>query len=155
MIVLSDCAVTVSNAKQAAQWWTEKLGFAVHTVGQGGHAVMVAPPGDKFVLHLCEGFGPVEPGNSGVGFVTDELEPLVARMQASGVRFAEPLTKTSWGGFAKFEDPDGNVYWLMGAAAAFVRAEGKRRAPGRAAPRRPGGRRKNSSGRPTARRSRT
>ena len=129
MIALADCAVTVSNATEAARWWTEKLGFAVHRVGGTDHAVMVAPPGDRFILHLCEGFEPVEPGNTGIAFVTDDLDGMVQRMEAAGVEFPQPLTKESWGAMAKFADPDGNVYWLMGAPTALVRAESKRRAP--------------------------
>jgi len=123
MIALADCSIAVSDAKAAAVWWNEKLGFAVHWVGQGDHALMVAPPGDRFVLHLCEGFEPVQPGNSGVAFVTDDLEGMVRRMEGAGVRFSEPLQKEAWGGMAKFEDPDGNVYWLLGAPASFIRKE--------------------------------
>lgn len=130
MIALADCAVMVSDTKTATRWWVEKLGFAVHRVGGSDHSVMVAPPGDKFVLHLCAGFGPVEPGNSGIAFMTDDIEALVARMGAAGVEFPEPLRKEAWGSIAKFADPDGNVFWLLGAPAAFVRAEARRRAPG-------------------------
>jgi len=127
MIAVSDVAVTVRDANASAAWWHEKVGFEVHTIGApGGHAVMVAPPGDRFVLHLCEGIEPVEPGNTGIGFVTDELEELVRRMEASGVRFTEPLRKESWGGMAKFCDPDGNVFWLLGAPTRFIRTETRR-----------------------------
>ena len=129
MIALADCAVTVSDAQRAAKWWTEKLGFAVHRVGTGEHSVMVAPPGDKFVLHLCAGCEPVEPGNTGIAFMTDEIDRLVARMEARGVQFPEPLKKESWGAMAKFADPDGNIFWLLGAPASFVRQERDRRAP--------------------------
>lgn len=129
MIALADCAVAVSDAKAAARWWRESLGFAVHVVGQGDHAVMVAPPGDRFVLHLCEGFEPVQPGNSGIAFVTDDIEGVVRQMRSAGVTFPEPLKKESWGGMAKFADPDGNVYWLLGASTSFVRKEATRRAP--------------------------
>ena len=129
MIALADCAVTVSNTQRATQWWTEKMGFAVHKVGESEHSVMVAPPGDRFVLHLCAGFEPVEPGNTGIAFMTDDIDGLVARMEAAGVRFPEPLRKESWGGIAKFADPDGNVFWLLGAPTAFVRSEAARRAP--------------------------
>jgi catechol 2,3-dioxygenase-like lactoylglutathione lyase family enzyme len=134
MIALADCAISVSNAKEAAQWWSDHLGFAVHRVGNGAHGVMVAPPGDRFVLHLCEGFETVQPGNSGIAFMTDEIEALVARMEGSGVRFTEPLRKESWGSFAKFADPDGNIYWLLGSSTAFVRTEATRRAPSRPGP---------------------
>lgn len=130
MLTLADVAVTVTNAKTSADWWVQNLGFGVHTVGEpGGHAIMVAPPGDHFVLHLCEGFEPVEPGNTGIAFVTDAIETLVARMVAGGVRFPQPLTRESWGAMAKFADPDGNVFWLLEAPTAFIRAESVRRAP--------------------------
>jgi len=126
---LADCAVTVSDTKRATDWWVEKLGFAVHKVGNGEHSVMVAPPGDRFVLHLCAGFEPVAPGNTGIAFMTDDIERIVARMVAAGVAFPEPLRKESWGSIAKFSDPDGNVFWLLGAPTAFVRIEARRRAP--------------------------
>jgi catechol 2,3-dioxygenase-like lactoylglutathione lyase family enzyme len=129
MIALADCAVTVSDTRKATDWWVEKLGFAVHKVGSGDHSVMVAPPGDKFVLHLCAGFEPVEPGNTGIAFMTDDIDGLVARMEARGVQFPEPLRKESWGAIAKFSDPDGNVFWLLGAPSSFVRAAAKLRAP--------------------------
>lgn len=149
MLALSDCAVAVSNAERSARWWKEKLGFAVHRVGSSRHAVMVAPPGDRFILHLCEGFDSVEPGNTGIAFVTDDIDGWVRRMAAAGVPFPSPLKKESWGGMAKFSDPDGNVYWLLGAGTSFIRSEVGRRAPspktavrpagsrGRSAPRRP------------------
>ena len=159
MISLADVAVPVTNAKTSAEWWQQKLGFEVHTVGKpGGHAIMVAPPGDRFILHLCEGFAPAEPGNSGIAFVTNEIDRLVQRMQAGGVKFTEPLSKESWGSMAKFEDPDGNVFWLLEAPAAFIRTEAARRAKPpasksrsavgvkRAARARPG--RRSASGRP-------
>jgi uncharacterized glyoxalase superfamily protein PhnB len=130
MIALADCAVAVSDAKNAAQWWSESLGFETHRVGDGDHAVMVAPPGDRFVLHLCQGFESVAPGNTGIAFVTDDIDKLVERMVAAGVEFPEPLRKESWGGMAKFADPDGNVFWLLGASTRFIRREVTRKAPG-------------------------
>lgn len=131
MIALADCAVVVTDAKESARWWNEKLGFGVHTVGNGEHAVMVAPPGDRFVLHLCAGIESVSPGNTGIAFMTDDIEALVERMRAGGVEFPEPLKRQSWGAMAKFADPDGNIYWLLEAPAAFVRREANRKAPSR------------------------
>jgi catechol 2,3-dioxygenase-like lactoylglutathione lyase family enzyme len=139
MIVLADVAVTVRDARARARWWNETMGFAVHTIGPpDGHAVVVAPPWERFVLHLCEGFAPLEPGNTGIAFVTDELEALAGRMRAHGVRFPEPVARTEFGGSAKFEDPDGNVFWLLGAPSEFVRAEAARRAPAAPEPAPPG-----------------
>ncbi len=136
MLALADVALTVSSAETSSKWWKEKLGFAVHHVGGNAHAIMVAPPGDKFVLHLCEGFGALEPGNTGIAFMTDEIDALVARLQAEGVRFTEPIQRSPRGASTKFEDLDGNVFTLVGAPPAFVRGEAERKAPD-GAPRNP------------------
>jgi len=151
MIALADCAVVVTDVQKAADWWKDKLGFVVHTVGAGDHSVMVAPPGDRFVLHLCEGFEEVQSGNSGIAFVTDELEQMVRRMEGAGVEFPEPLVKSEWGGMAKFADPDGNVFWLLGAPTSFIKNETGRIAS-RSAPSRPRPARRKVSKRSSARR---
>lgn len=137
IIALADVAIVVSNAKASARWWKEKLGFATHTIGDSGHAVLIAPPGERFVLHLCEGIAPLEPGDTGIAFVTDDIATLVKRMAAKGVLFPEPLATEDWGGRAKFADPDGNVFWLLGAPAKFVRATTRLRAPPAAASKKP------------------
>lgn len=133
MIALADVAVVVSDAKASARWWVKNLGFSTYTIRGTGHAVLVAPPGERFVLHLCEGFAPIEPGNSGIAFVTDEIGSLVARMTKGGVKFSEPLRKEEWGRMAKFADPDGNVFWLLEAPTSMVRATLRSRAPSGAA----------------------
>jgi predicted enzyme related to lactoylglutathione lyase len=131
MLRLADFAVTVADAKAAADWWQKKVGFEVHTIGApGGHAVLVAPPGERFVLHLCAGIEPVEPGNSGIAFMTDDIEAQVRRMEKAGVIFPEALKKESWGSHAKFSDPDGNIFWLLGAPSKFIREETGRIAGG-------------------------
>jgi catechol 2,3-dioxygenase-like lactoylglutathione lyase family enzyme len=134
MIALADMAVVVSDAKTSARWWKENLGFESYTMGGSGHAVLVAPPGERFVLHLCEGFAPLEPGDTGIAFVTDELDALAARMKERGVRFPVPPAKEAWGSMAKFADPDGNIFWLLGVPTRLVRAALSSRAPSRRPP---------------------
>ena len=129
MIALADVAVVVSDAKASAKWWEKNLGFATYTIGGTGHATLVAPPGERFVLHLCEGFAPLEPGNTGIAFVTDGMDALVGRMVKGGVGFPEPLRKESWGRMAKFADPDGNVFWLLEVSTPMVKATLSSRAP--------------------------
>jgi len=131
MIAIADVAVVVSNAKASAKWWEENLGFSTYTVGNSGHAMLVAPPGERFVLHLCEGFAPLEPGNTGIAFLTDDMEATVARMVKGEVQFPEPPKKAAWGVWAKFSDPDGNIFWLMEAPTPMVRATLNSRAPKR------------------------
>ncbi|MCI4363520.1 MAG: hypothetical protein L3K13_04360 [Thermoplasmata archaeon] len=133
MIALADVAVVVSSAKRSASWWKQTHGFPSYTVGGTGHAVHVAPPGDRFVLHLCEGFAPLEPGDTGIAFVTDEIDALVARMVHRAVEFPLPLRKEDWGAMAKFADPDGNVFWLIGVPSSMVRATLRSRAPAKRA----------------------
>jgi len=135
MLRLADFAVTVTDAKKTARWWEEKLGFRIHTIGPpGGHAIMVAPPGERFLIHLCEGIESVESGNTGIAFMTDEIEKQVRSMELVGVQFPEPLKMESWGGSAKFADPDGNIFWLLGAPTGFVRQESTRLAAARRLP---------------------
>ncbi len=130
MLALADVAVSVTNAQESARWWNEKLGFAVHTVGSaGGHAVMVAPPGDRFVLHLCEGIEPVEPGNTGIAFVTDDLAGWTQRLTAAGVKWVDLPNRRGPGGAPKFQDPDGNIFWLLEVPAEFLQREVGRTAP--------------------------
>jgi catechol 2,3-dioxygenase-like lactoylglutathione lyase family enzyme len=129
MIALADVAVVVSNAKSSAKWWKKNLGFASFTVGGSGHALLVAPPGDRFVLHLCEGFAPLEPGDTGIAFVTDEMDALVARMRRGAVEFPVPPKSEEWGAMAKFADPDGNIFWLIEVPTSMVRATQTSRAP--------------------------
>jgi catechol 2,3-dioxygenase-like lactoylglutathione lyase family enzyme len=131
MIALADVAVVVSNAKASAEWWSKNLGFETYTVGSSGHALLVAPPGDRFVLHLCEGFAPLEPGDTGIAFVTDEIDATITRMVAAGVKFPVPPVKQGWGTMGKFADPDGNIFWLLEAPPALVRATLNSRAPSR------------------------
>jgi catechol 2,3-dioxygenase-like lactoylglutathione lyase family enzyme len=131
LIALADVAVVVSNAKASAEWWVKNLGFSTYTVGGAGHAILVAPPGERFVLHLCEGFAPLEPGNAGIAFLTDAMDALVARMTKGGVEFPEPPRKEAWGKMAKFADPDGNIFWLFEAPTSMVRATLNSKAPSR------------------------
>jgi hypothetical protein len=129
LIAIADVPVVVSNAKASAKWWKDKLGFSSYTVGGSGHAILVAPPGDRFVLHLCEGFAPLEPGDTGIAFVTDELRVLATRMKRAGVKFPEPPGGDNRGRMAKFADPDGNVFWIIQVPLPFVRATLNSRAP--------------------------
>ncbi len=129
MLALADVAVVVSDAKRSARWWKTSLGFATQTIGGSGHAVMIAPPGERFVLHLCQGFAPLEPGDTGIAFVTDDIDRLSARMIKRKVEFPEPVRAEEWGKIGKFADPDGNIFWLLEAPSKMVRETLRSRAP--------------------------
>ncbi len=130
MLALADVAVSVADRNASAAWWREKVGFRVYTLPGADHAMLVAPPGDRFVLHLCEGFEPVSPGNTGIAFMTDDLPGTVQRLTARGVMLTEPPQKETGERMAKFLDPDGNIFWLLGAPVGFIRRATSRRAAG-------------------------
>jgi catechol 2,3-dioxygenase-like lactoylglutathione lyase family enzyme len=102
-------AVMVSDAKKSAAWYKEKLGFEVSA--DEGHWVTAWSKGAQWKLHLCE--GKLEPGNTGICLYTDNVEATVSDLKKKGVKFSQDYTKTDWGGeIAKFDDPDGNVFWI-------------------------------------------
>ncbi len=137
MMAIADVAIVVSNAQASAAWWKEKLGFESATIGGSGHAMLVAPPGERMLLHLCEGFAPLEPGDTGIAFVTDAIDRDCERLSSLGVSFPEPLRAEKWGKMAKFADPDGNIFWLLGVPTGMVRETLASRAPATRARRRP------------------
>jgi len=106
---LESVAVVVGNAKKAAQWYRKALGLVVK---EEGHWVTAKPKGAKTCLHLCEG-DELEPGNTGILFFTKDLAAEYRALQKKGVKFTEKPKKESWGTYAMFQDPDGNVFWLM------------------------------------------
>ncbi len=102
-------AVMVSDGKKAAAWYKEKLGFDVST--EDDHWVTASNKGASWKLHLCE--GDLEPGNTGIGFYTNDVQGTVSELKKKGVKFSKDYTKTDWGGeIAMFDDPDGNVFWI-------------------------------------------
>ncbi|GEM_PF-960979 len=109
MIVFGDVAVVVSDGKAAAKWWKEKLGFEVRD--DEGHWITVAAPGSSTLLHLCAN-GTHEEGNTGIGFVVDDVAATEKAWATKGVRFTRPTTRSDWGTSAVFADPDGNEFTL-------------------------------------------
>lgn len=105
-------AVMVTNAKKSANWYKEKLGFNVSTEE---HWVTAWPKGVTWKLHLCE--GKLEPGNTGIGFYSEDLKKTVSELKKKGVKFSTDYTKTEWGEMSMFDDPDGNVFWISAGSA--------------------------------------
>ena len=100
-------AIVVSDGKKAAKWYKDKLGFQVELEG---HWVTAWPKGSACKFHLCE--GELEPGNTGIGFYSDDIKKDIAALKKKGVKFSKDYTKTEWGEFAMFDDPDGNTFWI-------------------------------------------
>jgi predicted enzyme related to lactoylglutathione lyase len=115
---LATVAVVVPRGKEPAKWYKEKLGFEISGDAEG-HWIVVAPKGSAREprgpwrgIHLCEA-EELEPGNTGILFLTADIKATVKELKAKGVRFTREITKEPWGTFAMFADPYGNEFWLM------------------------------------------
>lgn len=111
MMRLTTIALVVSDAKKSAKWYTEKLDFEIRD--HQGHWITVAPKKENIAFHLCEGYYPLEPGNSGISFVSKNVKKEEESLRKLGVQFTTPTTKEDWGTYAMFKDPDGNEFWLI------------------------------------------
>ena len=109
---ISSSAIVVKDAKKAAQWYRQKLGFDVK---EDGHWITAKPKGSRGpVLHLCE-TTPLEKGNTGIAFLADDVNKTYEDLMKKGVKFTKKLKDEGWGPYAMFSDPDGNVFWLYPA----------------------------------------
>lgn len=102
--------VTVSNKEEAVSWYKDKLGFEVRE--NEGHWVTVAPRDWPSEIHLCE-VRTLEPGNTGILLLADDLDATCRELKKKGVEFVQEPSKKEGGIIAMFKDPYGNVYWLM------------------------------------------
>ncbi len=105
---IGDVAVVVSDAKKSAEWYRLKLGFKVFS--SEGHWVTVGPAGATTVIHLCE--AQLEPGNTGIGLVCEDLQKTYKELTGKGVEFTKKPADDGFGMYAMFKDPDGNEFWL-------------------------------------------
>jgi catechol 2,3-dioxygenase-like lactoylglutathione lyase family enzyme len=117
-------AVMVSDAERSARWYEEKLGFEISN--EDNHWVIARLKGADWMLHLCE--GELEPGNTGIGLYSDDVENTVADLKRKGVKFDQDYVKAGWGGNASFRDPDGNIIWIgPGKTLMEIASAGRRR----------------------------
>jgi len=81
-------AVLVSDAQRSKDWYVEKLGFTV--LEDSGHWVVVGPVGSTVGLHLCQ-MEPLEPGNTGITLLADDLEATYKTLKGGGLSSVETL----------------------------------------------------------------
>ena len=127
-------AILVNDAKKAAEWYHDKLGFEI--IENEGHTVFARPRDSQTLLHLCgkcDDWGKDLPGGrTGVwlhcGKVilrrdeqngriipaseSSEVEGTYFELKRKGVEFSVELTTTSWGRMAILKDLDGNEFEL-------------------------------------------
>ena len=112
--------IPVRNQDASLRFFTEKLGFRVHTDQpyndkQRWIELRVGNAPTSLVLFTADG----DADFIGRGFhgslVCDKLEKTYQELVAKGVEFITPPTKAPWGSFAVFKDIDGNRF-VMSAA---------------------------------------
>src|SRR5690242_21276951 len=113
--------VIVSDQDKALAFYRDTLGFEVATDNQMSPEmrwVTVVPPGAQTQIalgHVNWAGGPdkVRFGETGVSFVTSDIEATYETLSKRGVRFKGPVEEMPWGGKAVwFYDPDGNEFFL-------------------------------------------
>jgi catechol 2,3-dioxygenase-like lactoylglutathione lyase family enzyme len=123
IVGIDTVAVIVSDRRKALQWFRDVLGIQVAYIGpaepDSNPSVLGSPenPGYWIELgsrrpmtriHLCEleDHG-VEPGPTGITFLTDNIQADYQRLKLKGVRFMNSLKQMEWGELlCEFLDPD-------------------------------------------------
>ncbi|QBB71083.1 VOC family protein [Pseudolysobacter antarcticus] len=109
--------IPVSDQDRALKFYTEQLGFEIATdqpmgPGQRWIELRVAHSTTRMVLFTPDG----QQDRIGTFFngalACDNVEATHRQLTQRGVEFVEPPTKQPWGTFAKFRDPDGNIFVL-------------------------------------------
>lgn len=117
--------VFVKDQEAALNFYVNTLGFEKRddneydNPGGGGRSrwLVVAPPGQKTGLALLRPQDVGQPeghsGQSGLSFVTDDIDRTYQELSAKGVAFSGPPQPMPWGAKATwFSDPDGNGFFL-------------------------------------------
>jgi catechol 2,3-dioxygenase-like lactoylglutathione lyase family enzyme len=110
-------AVPSRDQDRALAFWTEKMGFVVHTdqpftpeqrwielriKGSDTHLVLFTTDADKDRVGQFQS----------ISFYCDSVQATYDELVARGVEFKAPPKKEDWGTSAIFQDPDGNSFVL-------------------------------------------
>jgi predicted enzyme related to lactoylglutathione lyase len=137
---VSQVAIQVADKERARAFWTEQVGFEVHTDEQYGEErwIEIAPPaGPLLILDLRPGDEAGKPRRSDLPdspilFACDDIERTHRELAERGVRFPTPPTVMPFGWWAVFEDDLGTRYGLSQTEPArdeqaFLAAEQSKR----------------------------
>jgi predicted enzyme related to lactoylglutathione lyase len=113
---LKFAGIPTSDQDRALRFWTEKVGFRVATDQPMGNQrwIELAIPGaeTRIVLFTPDGHESRIGSFFNGSFACDDVEYTYKQMSEKGVEFESPPAKQPWGIFAKFKDPDGNLFVL-------------------------------------------
>jgi lactoylglutathione lyase len=126
---ISVISLFVNDIDRAVDFYTTKLGWDKTMdvpMGPDSRWVTVAPKGEKTSFTLTKG-GPMWSSDKVGGFTgviveVDDVFKTRDELAQQGVQFSEPPRTEPWGGWAMFEDSEGNVIGVHSPAAATVGA---------------------------------
>jgi len=109
-------AIASPDPEALAQWYVERLGFAV-SYRLGGRAFLEGADGS--MLEITPSEGPriarphASPGLRHLGVAVDDLDAACRRLQGQGVEFFSPPRIQDGFRLVFFDDPDGNILHLI------------------------------------------
>jgi len=121
-LCIQDIIIFVRDLDVSRRFYLEQLGFELIADRlEAGHRWIEVAPVDGTANLALIAPKPDQPeykligGNRGVLFMTEDVHAKYKEWSERGVHFLSPPENPAWGGtFARFEDPDGNLYGLEG-----------------------------------------
>ena len=113
---LKFAGIPTRDQDRALAFWTEKIGFRVATdqpMGQQRWIELAIPGAEtRIVLFTPDGHEERIGTFFNGSFACADVEYTYQQYLSKGVEFVAPPEKQPWGTFAKFKDPDGNLFVL-------------------------------------------
>ena len=113
---LKFAGIPTSDQDRAVKFWTEQVGFDVHTDQPMGDQrwieLKIRGQATGIVLFTPEGHADRIGSFFNGSFACDDVDYSYRQLSERGVVFDGPPEKQPWGSFAKFRDPDGNQFVL-------------------------------------------
>ena len=110
-------SIPVRNQDESLRFYTEKLGFRVHTdqpfgAKQRWIELRIGRAETRFVLFTPPGHEERIGTFFNGSFECDDVQATYEELRARGVEFVAPPQRQPWGHYAQFKDPDGNQFVL-------------------------------------------
>jgi lactoylglutathione lyase len=118
---LSSVCIYVNDQDKAKAFYTDKLGFEVHTDAPMGESrwIAVAPPGAQTEVILYkldsnwEHYREVLGKSQSLSFAVDDIAATAADLKAKGVHITQEPTTEFWGTYMMILDQDNNGLLLV------------------------------------------
>ena len=120
---ISVVTLHVGDIDRAVDFYTNKLGWDKTMdvpMGDDSRWVTVAPPGEDNTAFVLDQEPDEAGGFSGVILEVDDVFKTHEQLSKKGVNFTEAPRVEPWGGWAQFQDSEGNVHGVHSPTPAGV-----------------------------------